>query len=63
MNGRVLRMRDVSSNEREEVVALAISYFKGAGLGERSGLELSNRISGFLQLAFCCRETANQSIT
>lgn len=36
VNGRVLRMGDVSNNEREEVVSLKATYLKGAGLGKRN---------------------------
>lgn len=57
-----MRKGDVS-NEREEVVALKGTYLKGAGLGERNGLEPSDRVSAFLQLKFWCREPANQSIS
>lgn len=63
VNGRVLRMADVSNNEREEVVSLKATYLKGAGLGKRNGLEPSGRISAFLQLTFWCRKPTNQSIT
>lgn len=58
-----MRMGDVSNNEREEVVSLKATYLKGAGLGERHGLEPSGRVSAFLQLTFWCRKSANQSIT